>query len=63
MLTFAPLVELRAEQRITRGFTLLLASQCLLPLEALRLHALERQVGRYGRQVFTLGLGLELTLL
>ena len=63
VLTFAPLVELRAEQRVTRGFTLLLASQCLLPLEALRLHALERQVGRYGKQVLTLGLGLELTLL
>lgn len=62
LVTFAPLIELRARQRITRGFSLVLASQCLLPLEALRLRVLERQVGRYGREMITLGLGLELTL-
>lgn len=62
LLTLAPLVDLRARQRIRRGFTLVLASACLVPLEASGLRVLGRQVGSYGREVVTLGLGLELTL-
>ena len=62
LLTFAPAIELRAEQRITRALSLVLASKCLVPLEASRLRVLGRPVGRYGREVLTLGLGLQLTL-
>jgi hypothetical protein len=63
LLTIAPLVDLRARQRITRGFTLLIASQALMPLESSRWYVRGRDVGGFGKQILTLGLGLELTLL
>ncbi len=62
LLTPAALVDLRARQRVTRGFALVLASACLVPFEASGLRVLGRQVGSYGREVVTLGLGFELTL-
>lgn len=62
LLTVAPFLELRVQQRITRGFSLVLSTQCLLPQEALRLRVVDREVGTYGRQVLTLGLGPQLTL-
>lgn len=62
LLTVAPLADVRLRQRLSADWAFTLSSMCLVPLRSTRLRALEREVGRYGQAVFTLGLGVELTL-
>ncbi len=62
LLTVAPLGEFRLRQRVTPGFALSLDSAFFVPLRSSRLLVLDREVGRFGQVVMTLGLGVELAL-
>ena len=63
LLTSAVLVDLRAHQRLTQSFAVTLGASALLPLTSDRLRILDREVGRYGQLITTVGLGFEVTLL
>ncbi|MGC4086534.1 MAG: hypothetical protein QM756_01295 [Polyangiaceae bacterium] len=62
LLTLAPLGDVRLRQRVTSGLALTLGSACLLPLRSTRLRVFEREVGRYGQALVTLGVGVDLKL-
>lgn len=62
LVTAAPFVDLRAHQQLAHGLSLVLSSTCLIPAESSGLRVLDRVVAHYGREVLTLGLGLELKL-